>query len=111
MPDNRLLPKFSQIIVNKNSLPTSKVTRVSTTTTDFLMLFMEIIAAYCDNHKEHINTPCRQNARVFNVIAHGTPSGHCALKGYQTINYTYKEIRTHDHALYLQTYHERINGQ
>jgi hypothetical protein len=76
------------------------------------MLFKEIIAAYCDNHKEHINTSCGQNARVFNVIAHSTSSDHYALKGYQKINNTCKEIRmTYNHALYLQTYYERIHRQ
>jgi hypothetical protein len=27
-----------------------------------LMLFREIIAVYCENHTEHINTLCGQNA-------------------------------------------------
>jgi hypothetical protein len=27
-----------------------------------LMLFKEIITVYCENHTEHINTPCGQNA-------------------------------------------------
>lgn len=76
------------------------------------MLLKQITVAYCDNCKERINTPCGQNTKVFNVISFDTPSDQCALKGYQSINYTYKEIRKiYDHALYLQTYHERINGQ
>jgi hypothetical protein len=28
------------------------------------MLFKETVAVYCENHKEHINTLCGQNADV-----------------------------------------------
>jgi hypothetical protein len=35
---------------------------VSITTPNRLTLFREIIAVYCDNHTEHINTLCGQNA-------------------------------------------------
>jgi hypothetical protein len=42
---------------------TSKETRyVSTTKINRLMLFRETIAVYCENHMEHINTLCEQNA-------------------------------------------------
>jgi hypothetical protein len=36
------------------------------------MLFREIIAVYCENHMEHINTHCGQNAEFTNVKAGGT---------------------------------------
>jgi hypothetical protein len=45
------------------------------------MLFREIIVVYCENHTEHINTLCRQNAELFNVEAGGPYSYHCALEG------------------------------
>jgi hypothetical protein len=32
-----------------------------------LMLFREIIAVYCENHTEHINTLCGQNAEFLIV--------------------------------------------
>jgi hypothetical protein len=35
---------------------------VSATKPNRLMLFRETIAVYCENHKEHINTLCEQNA-------------------------------------------------
>jgi hypothetical protein len=35
---------------------------VSITTTNRLMLFVERVAVYCENHREHINTLCEQNA-------------------------------------------------
>jgi hypothetical protein len=35
------------------------------------MLFRKIIAVYCENHTEHINTLCGQNAEIFNVKACG----------------------------------------
>jgi hypothetical protein len=31
------------------------------------MLFREIIAVYCENHMEHTNTFCAQNADLFKV--------------------------------------------
>jgi hypothetical protein len=47
------------------------------------MLFREMIAVYCENHMEHINTLCGQNAKLFNVKTGGT--------------YTYSSIVKVDH--------------
>jgi hypothetical protein len=56
------------------------------------MLFREIIAVYCENHTEHINTLWGQNAGFFfNVKAGGTYSYRCALKCYQTIVHVLNE--------------------
>jgi hypothetical protein len=50
----------------KNSVRTSQETHyVSATKTNRLMLFGEIIAVYCENHTEHINTLCRRMQRLF----------------------------------------------
>jgi hypothetical protein len=35
------------------------------------MLFRETAAVYCENHMEHTNTPCGQNAGVLNITAVG----------------------------------------
>jgi hypothetical protein len=35
---------------------------VTATKPNRLMLFGETVAVYCENHMEHTNTPCRQNA-------------------------------------------------
>jgi hypothetical protein len=35
---------------------------VSTTKPNGLMLFRETVAVYCENHMEHTNTICGQNA-------------------------------------------------
>jgi hypothetical protein len=32
------------------------------------MLFREIIAVYCENHMEHINTLCGQNSVYINAV-------------------------------------------
>jgi hypothetical protein len=40
---------------------------------------MEIIAVYCENHEESINTLCWQNAKLLNDKAGDTYSYHCAL--------------------------------
>jgi hypothetical protein len=46
-----------------NCVRTSQETHyVSATKTNRLMLFREIIAVYCENRTEHINTLCGQNA-------------------------------------------------
>jgi hypothetical protein len=50
----------------KSSVRTSQETHyVSATKPNGLMLFREIIAVYCENHTEHINTLCGQNAKYF----------------------------------------------
>jgi hypothetical protein len=45
------------------------------------MLFGETATVYCENHTEHTNTLCEQNAEFFNVKVGGTYSNHWALKG------------------------------
>jgi hypothetical protein len=42
------------------------------------MLFRETVAVYCENHTEHTNTLCGQNAELQYVIADGTYSSHWA---------------------------------
>jgi hypothetical protein len=46
------------------------------------MLFREIIAVYCENHTEHINTLCGQTAEFRNVKPDGTNSYQCPGKGH-----------------------------
>jgi hypothetical protein len=47
----------------QSSVRTSQETHyVSATKPNRLILFKEIIAVYCENHTEHINTLCGQNA-------------------------------------------------
>jgi translation initiation factor IF-1 len=49
-----------------NSVRTSQGTHsVPITTTNRLMLLNEKIAVYCENHMEHINTLCGQNAGLW----------------------------------------------
>jgi hypothetical protein len=51
------------LVTCKNSVRTSQETHyVSATKTNRLMLFRETVAVYCENHAEHINTFCGQNA-------------------------------------------------
>jgi hypothetical protein len=45
------------------------------------MLFRETVAVYCENHTEHINTLCEQNAEFYYVNAGGTYSNHWTLHG------------------------------
>jgi hypothetical protein len=46
-----------------------------------LMLFGETVAVYCENHTEHTDTLCEQNAEFSCAKAGGTYSDHWALKG------------------------------
>jgi hypothetical protein len=54
------------------SVRTSQETHyVSATEPNRLMLFGETVAVYCENHTEHINTLCGQNAKSWRVKAGG----------------------------------------
>jgi hypothetical protein len=43
------------------------------------MLFEETVAVYCENHTEHRDTLCGQNAEFWYVKAGGTHSDRWAL--------------------------------
>jgi hypothetical protein len=59
--------------IKLNSVRTSRKTHyVSATNPNRLMLFREIIAVYCENHMEHINTPCGQNAEFSSYLTGNT---------------------------------------
>jgi hypothetical protein len=45
------------------------------------MLYSDILAVYCDNHTEYINTPYGQNAECINIISSGTYIYHWSLDG------------------------------
>jgi hypothetical protein len=45
---------------------------VSATEPNRLMLFRETVAAYCENHTEHANTLCGQNAEFWYIKAGDT---------------------------------------
>jgi hypothetical protein len=45
------------------------------------MLLAETVPVYYENHIEHTNTHCGQNAELLGFKAGGTYSYHCALKG------------------------------
>jgi hypothetical protein len=63
---NPLKTEFLRIY--KNSVRTSQETLyVTATKTNRLMLFGETVAVYCENHMEHINTLCGQNAEFWHV--------------------------------------------
>jgi hypothetical protein len=40
------------------------------------MLFGETVAVYCENHMEHIDTLCGQNAEFYYIKAGGTYTNH-----------------------------------
>jgi hypothetical protein len=42
---------------------------------------------YCENHTEHLNTMCGQNAKCLYVEAGGTYSYHCAFKDHDRERY------------------------
>jgi hypothetical protein len=69
-------------IIYTNSVRTSQEAHyVSATEPNRLMVFGETVAVYCENHTEHINTFCRQNAEIWYIKAGGTYSNCWALKG------------------------------
>jgi hypothetical protein len=57
-------------MVFKNVVRTSQETHyVSATRPNRLMLFRETVAVYCENHTEHTDTLCGQNAELYYVKA------------------------------------------
>jgi hypothetical protein len=46
------------------------------------MLFGERVAVYCENHTEHTDALCGQNAEFYYVKACGTYSNQWGLKGH-----------------------------
>jgi hypothetical protein len=64
-----------------NLVCTSQETHYVTATKPHrLMLFRETVAVYIENHTEHTNTLCGQNAEFWNVKAGGIHIYHWALK-------------------------------
>jgi hypothetical protein len=45
------------------------------------MLFRETVTVYCENHTEHTNTLCGQNAEFWYVKVRGIYRNHSAVKG------------------------------
>jgi hypothetical protein len=72
---NGLQGDISQQTVDSNSLVVSRGQTDMTilTKTNRLMLFGETIAVYCENHMEHINTLCGQNAETLYIRIHFVP--------------------------------------
>jgi hypothetical protein len=65
-----------------NVVRTSQETHyVSATKPNRLILFGETVAVYCENHTEHTDTLCGQNAEFCYVKAGGTYSNRWGLKG------------------------------
>jgi hypothetical protein len=63
----------------KSPLTSQKTQQVPVTKTNPLIVFVETIAVYCENHMQQINTLCEQNAKFFNVNKDGKYSYHAAL--------------------------------
>jgi actin-related protein len=74
---NPLKTEFVLNYIYKNSVRTSQETHhLSATETNRLMLFRETVAVYCENHTEHTDTLCGQNAEFWYVKAGGTYTNH-----------------------------------
>jgi hypothetical protein len=56
------MPPGIQILYNNTLRISQKTHYVSTTEPNRLILFRETVAVYCENHAEHIDTLCGQNA-------------------------------------------------
>jgi hypothetical protein len=55
------------------------------------MLFGETVAVHCENHTEHTDTLCGQNAEFWYIKGDGMYSYHCGLN--------VKLIKTHEYNL------------
>jgi hypothetical protein len=56
------------------------------------MLFRETVTVYCENHTEHINTLCGQNAEFVNVKASGMYSYRCTVMYWISENARYSRL-------------------
>jgi hypothetical protein len=75
MPRQRANILKSQAHLNNIQIFTSYVTEY---TPSRLMLFRETVDVYWENHTEYTNTPCGQNAELFNIKVGDTYDYHCA---------------------------------
>jgi hypothetical protein len=67
--------------MHKDPVRTSQETHyVSAAKPNRLMLFRETVAVYCENHTEHTNTVCEQNAEFYHIDANGTHGCRFILK-------------------------------
>jgi hypothetical protein len=73
--------KTELLPVYNNPVRTSQETHyVTATEPNRLVRFRETVAVYCENHTEHTDTLCGQNAEFCYVKAGGTYSDHWVLK-------------------------------
>jgi hypothetical protein len=78
-------PSKTEFLLNniyeyKSSSPSQETHPVTATKPNRLMLFGETVAVYCENHTEHTDTLCEQNAEIYYVKAGGTYSNQWILK-------------------------------
>jgi translation initiation factor IF-1 len=68
------------------------------------MLFREIIAVYCENHTEHINTLCGQNAVYINSVRASQETHYVSIPKLNRLM-LFREII----AVYCENHTEHIN--
>jgi hypothetical protein len=68
------------------------------------MLFTEIIAVYCENHMEHINTLCGQNAVYINSVRASQETHYVSITKPNRLMLFTERI-----AVYCETHTEHIN--
>jgi translation initiation factor IF-1 len=68
------------------------------------MLFREIIAVYCENHMEHINTLCGQNAVYINSVRASQETHYVSITKANQLMLFRKII-----AVYCENHTEHIN--
>jgi hypothetical protein len=61
------------------------------------MLLGETVAVYCENHKEHTDALCGQNAEFWYVKAGGIYSDHWVLMGFISPDIVLYEINAEYH--------------
>jgi hypothetical protein len=73
-PPHGIVQSHTYMWQYKDAVRTSQETHYfSITKTHRLVLFREVIAAYCENHMEHINTLCEQNVETLYIRIQSVP--------------------------------------
>jgi hypothetical protein len=82
LSDERTGLSFTRDFIYENTVRTSQETHyVSATKLSRLKLFEETVAIYYENHTEHIDILCGQNAEFLHVEAGGRHGNHLDIKG------------------------------
>jgi hypothetical protein len=94
--------RCSQNILLKIQFPPNRKTTVSITNTNLLMLLMELIAVYSQNHIKSIMTLCEQNAEFVLSVTAGITFDYSVLPVFNA--YSFPQLLSFHFILQIESY-------